>query len=406
MKQKQKKLKKFSISMILTMMMVLYTSISVNATAGYAYSMGGLTTSVQQIIDTANNWALCGYSSYYNTDITYSYLSSSSVLNSDILYFSGPGAQSKVKLEDNLYLISGNSDGSTKVGLTYYSLSNTKLVVFNANYTANSTYNICTTATGRGADAAIGWVEGLITSDSAKWQQRFQSYLVSGHKVYVSMDYADSFTDYNSNYYAKYHVVYGNWNQIISQYYSSSSSGETQEAEQMRGDERIVPIDEITCSYDKIDLELFEKVISAYDTDYDGSEYEISVTPTSKDNTSFVVDITKMIGDYSTNSGYTFIFHDNKTDVMYDNTIDDSVIEQRDSVLSQEKGICEDDACKIAANEMEDGYVVMNQTVIPYCDLETGNFYHKVITDCKEINGDCCYTYSTLVCLAESSTLE
>ena len=51
------------------------------ATANFAFSMGGLTTSVQQIIDTANNWALCGYTSYYNTDITYSYLSSSNVLN-------------------------------------------------------------------------------------------------------------------------------------------------------------------------------------------------------------------------------------------------------------------------------------------------------------------------------------
>ena len=58
------------------------------------------------------------------------------------------------------------------------------------------------------------------------------------------------------------------------------------------------------------------------DKNFDMSDYELSYVSTSTDISSFVVDITKMIGDFSTSSGYTFVFNDSKTDVMYDNTID------------------------------------------------------------------------------------
>ena len=133
-------------SLVTIPLLVADVSANVSATSGYAYSMGGLSTSVQQIIDTANNWALCGYNSYYNTDITYYYLSLSSVLNSDILYFSGPAEQNSVKLENGLYITSGYNNGTSEVGLCTYTLSYNKLAVFNAGYTASGTSNICTVA--------------------------------------------------------------------------------------------------------------------------------------------------------------------------------------------------------------------------------------------------------------------
>lgn len=60
-----KKLMKCLLSTLSVTVFLGGVSTNVHATAGYAYSMGGLSTSVQQIIDTANNWALCGYTSYY-----------------------------------------------------------------------------------------------------------------------------------------------------------------------------------------------------------------------------------------------------------------------------------------------------------------------------------------------------
>lgn len=393
---KKKKIIKVFLSALSATALECSLTLSVNATAGYAYSMGGLTTSVQQIIDTANNWAFCGYTSFYNTDITYSYLSSSSVLNSDILYFSGYGGQNAVELENNLYLVSGSGNSTTQVGLNGYTLSNTRLVVFNACYTASGTSNICTTARTRGADAAIGWKGGLTSADSTKWQARFQSYLVSGHKVHIAMDYADSFSDYYSNANTKYHLVYGNWTQYISLYVSSSSN-DTQAEQQQRSDDRVVPIDEITCSYDDVTISDLENAIAACNADFDANDYELSVVSTSEDNTSFVVDVTKKIGDFSTSSGYTFIFHDNKADVMYDNTMDNDGIGLCDNTLSEKADRSVNKAYRTAAAEKEDGYYITSQTAKKYCDLETGKFYNKVLTECKELNGECYYSYSTLV---------
>lgn len=393
---KKPNVSKIVASLLMVSVLSAGASANVSATSGYAYSMGGLSTSVQQIIDTANSWAFCGYTSYYNTDITYSYLSSSSVLNSDILYFSGPGGQNSVKLENSLYLISGSSNGTSQVGLSDYTLSNTKLVVFNSGYSAYETSNICTKARNRGADAAIGWKGTLFTSDSTLWESRFQSYIVSGHKVHISMDYADSFSDYDSNTNTKSHKVYGNWTQYISLYVNLSSN-DTQQEQQQRDDDRIVPIQEISCSYDYVTIADLENAIAAYDTNFDADDYELSVASTSEDNSSFVVDVTKKIGDFSTSSGYTFIFHDNKADVMYDNTIDHEGVELRDNTLSEKADRSIDEAYRTAAAEKEDGYYITSQTAEKYCDLETGRFYNKILTECKEINGECYYSYSTLV---------
>ena len=392
--------KKVIASVLLIGALELSLSVNVNATSGYAYSMGGLSTSVQQIINTANSWALCGYSSYYNTDITYSYLSSSSVLNSDILYFSGPGGQNMVQLENNLYIVSGYGNTTSQVGLSGYTLSNTKLVVFNSGYTASGTSNICTKARNRGADAAIGWESTLTSDDSTLWQSRFQSYLVSGHKVNISMDYADSFSDYDSNTNTKNHLVYGNWTQYISLYVNVLPNDDVQEEQSTRGDERVVPIQEITCSYDDVTIEDLENAISAYDSDFDAADYELSVASTSEDNTSFVVDVTKKIGDFSTSSGYTFIFHDNRAGVMYDNTINSDDTELRDSTISEKADRSVNEAYLTAAADKEDGYYITSQTAEKYCNLETGRFYNKVLTECKEINGECYYSYSTLVPIA------
>ena len=375
-------------------MCVLFNnSFMVYATSGYAYSMGGLSTSVQQIIDSANTWAFCGYTSYYNTDITYSYLSSSSVLNSDILYFSGPGAQNYVKLENNLYITSSTTNGSTMVGLNSYTLSNTRLVIFNAGYTASGTNNICTKARSRGADAAIGWEGTLITSDSTLWQQRFQSYCQSGHKVHIAMDYADSFNDYSSNVYTKDHLVYGNWTQYISLYANNNNN-----LPDAIADDRTVHTDTIECQYDDIDYTAINKAISTYDADFDPTEYESTVTSTSEDNTSFVIDYTRKIDGYSTKSGYTFIFHDNQADTFYDNTIkSDRLVNHTVPIEDAEE--YRSDALQSANVELAaiDGNNRMtSQEAVLYYDIEADKCYYKVFTEYQDIDDGCYGAFTTM----------
>ena len=388
----------FNIRKLIALLFVLNVfsaySFTTHATAGYAYSMGGLTTSVQQIINTANNWAYCGYTSYYNTDITYSYLSSSSVLNSDILYFSGSGSQNSVKLEDNLYLISGSSNGTNKVGLSGYTLSNTKLAIFNSSYsasTASGTSNICTKARNRGADAAIGWVYGLSVDDSTKWQSRFQSYCVSHHKVNIAMDYADSFTDYDSNANTKSHLIYGNWEQYI-----SNSKDTSDESSDTVKDNRVVNIDTIKCQYDNIDYDAISQAIQSYNSDFDAAQYDVTTTSTSQDNSSFVVDYTLNINGYTTNSGYTFIFHDNEADVFYDNTIQTAgdTKNPADTATAQ---LQRNEAIQAANTEfaaITGNNRITQQDVVLYYDIVNNQSYYKILTEYQDIDDGC---YGTIV---------
>lgn len=381
------------------LMCILFNnSFMVYATSGYAYSMGGLSTSVQQIINSANSWALCGYTSYYNTDITYSYLSSSNVLNSDIIYFSGPGGQNSVKLENNLYVISGSNNGSTNVGLSSYTLSNTRLVIFNASYTALGTSNICTAARNRGAQAAIGWKGILYNSDSTLWQSRFQSYLISGHKVHISMDYADSFSDYNDTNRTKNHCVYGNWTQYISLYVNNNINPSSDAI----ADDRTVNTDTIECLYDDIDYTAINKAISTYDADFDPTEYESTVTSTSEDDTSFVIDYTRKIDGYSTKSGYTFIFHDNQADTFYDNTIkSDRLVNHTVPIEDAEE--YRSDALQSANVELAtmDGNNRMTlQEAVLYYDIEADKCYYKVFTEYQDIDDGCYGAFTTMYQIA------
>ena len=82
---------------------------------------------------------------------------------------------------------------------------------------------------------------------------------------------------------------------------------------------------------------------------------------------------------------------------MYDNTINDKGVELRDNTLSAKADRGVNEAYRTAAAEKEDGYNIVSQTAEKYCDLETGRFYNKILTECKEIDGECYYSYSKLI---------
>ena len=307
---------------------------------------------------------------------------------------SDPGSQTKVKLENNLYFTSGTCNGTTEVGVSNYTLSQAKLYVFNAGYTASGTSNICTVTRNHGAKAVLGWIGGMITSDSTKWQQRFQLKCRSGYSLSSAINYADSFIDYEMNSVIKNHQLYGNYTQTIT-WTGSSSVGNEPDRDV---DDREVSIDTIECSYNNVDNDAIADTISAYAPDFDMSDYEISAVSTSDDNTSFVVDVIRKVGDFDTSCGYTFIFHDEKADVMYDNTNGSQLELSRNSLAlkSAKADTNADAAYDTAAKGIDEGYYITDQFITKYCDIETGIFYNKVYSECKEINGDCYYSYSTL----------
>lgn len=395
------------ISVALVAALLSATAISANAYSGYAYSFGGDYSTSQSVTNTAITWNSCGYTSYYTTTPTYSYLNSSNVLNSDILYFDAYGSQNLIKLKTGLYLTNGTSNGSDEVGIASYTLSNTRLVIYNCGYTASGSSNLCTTTRSRGADAVIGWKGGIISSDAVTWQERFQSYCKKGYRVNLAMDYADSFSDYSNNSAIKNHLIYGNWEQVILKT-STSSASELSESticsELETSPDRVINIDEIECTFDDIDYDAINAAIKAEFSDFDASEYETAVTSTSLDDSSFVIDYTLKVGDYSTNSGYTIIFRDDKASTLYNNTIQSNSV-----VMSVDNDIPDVEAYEVAAieqaqsdiNEICEGSTIVNQNITPYYDINTDTYYCKVITEYDHMNSGCYDTIQTLYPVSE-----
>lgn len=150
--------------------------ISAGAVAGRAYSIGGEFHNGDDVRSACDYFGLCGYSSWYSTNPTYSYLNSSYVLNSDILYFSAHGSQDGIYLPNNLSLHDGYGASGNAVDIRNFSLSNTKLVIYDACLTASngdgSGINLCTTTRDRGANAVLGWRVTIGANSAFEWQKR------------------------------------------------------------------------------------------------------------------------------------------------------------------------------------------------------------------------------------------
>lgn len=396
-----KNLKKI-LSIILVITLISCTTTNVSATKGYAYSMGGEFHSGSDVISAADYWALCGYNSYYNNSPTYSYVSSADRLNSDILYFSAHGNRHLIKLKNNIYVTDGvNNSSSKEVGIKSYSLSNTKLVVYDACSTAEGTSNLCTVTRDRGADTVIGWKVSIGVDDAYKWEKRFQEYCARGYKINLAVEYADSFTDYDDNSSIKSHTIYGNKTQVIKKKSASSVTALSKDTicKELETKNRIVDIPEIVSSYENVDFNAIEKTISDKFEGFIPSDYEKTITPTDLENNSFVVDYTLKYGEFSTQSGYTLIFRDNKATAIYDNTITLTKSKYMTANCVDNIDTYVPDALEYAGSiveDMDDGSFVTEQSWKPYYDIETGLTYINVFTTYDYMSSGCYGAFSTL----------
>ena len=400
--------------MILTVLCCAVTP--AHAYSGYAYSMGGEFHSGQDVISAADYWRMCGYTSYYTNNPTYSYMSSANRLNSDILYFSAHGNQYGVYFQNNLSLTTGTNNGVDRVGIDSYSLTNTRLVIYDACLTASGTSNLCTATINRGADAVIGWQESIEVNDALKWEKRFQEYCLRGYKVHLAMDYADSFSDYNYNYEIKSHLIYGNWTQVIKRTTASNVdvlSEETVCRELESTPNRIIDIEEIACDINNIKYSEIETAISNNIVDFEPSNYTITVTPTNSEKTSYVVDYTLNVEGFSTSNGYTLIFKENKANVIYNNSIENA---NNTAILDiglnkglSSKALIEsnrDSALFVATEQlkqMNSSHIITSQTITPYYDVLTGNCYLKVLTKYDYMGKGYYGAFSTLYPINNSS---
>lgn len=374
---------KIIVSIFLSLSLVFVSSLSASAQAGYSYAFGGefylpkYGYNYEDIKMVADYAALMNYHSYYNGELTYSYVNSQR-LNSDLTYFSCHGDQNGLYFPENgLTINRGNSNGSTIIGLSSWNLTNNKLMVFDACSTAAGTSNICTTAISRGADCVLGWYKDIST-ESINWLERFYNRLATGNTISAAVTYADSFNDYSSNSYLKNHRLYGNGNQKIKRTsLSSVSSVQLNDKE----DERIHYITKTTFSYDNNDYSILENIIKKEFPMFDLNRYKIKVSSTSIDNKDFVVDFNEIVNGCWTSSGYTMIFTNETCDIIYDNTINsqNKLVEAKAFNVTED-AITISEAKQQAATYISSKDKIIEQKYEKCYDLQSNRYYYRIYT--------------------------
>lgn len=291
-------------------------SLFANAQAGYAYAFGGefflpedyYYDDIRQAADYA---ALMGYRSYYNGLLTYSYVNSSK-LNSDIIYFSCHGSPDGLFFYNSgLQIMRDQGNSTDTINLSNWTLNNTKLMIADACSAAQAYPNICCTAWEQGADCVLGWIT-IISTESINWLRRFYAYLERGKTIQQAIDYADSFNDYSSGSHLKNHYAYGDTSQILQK---NSKSGVLETT-----DPRAHTIPTVKFDNNSKDYTALAKALQAEFPDFCLDQYQVTISDTSKGGQDFVVDFNRTVNGCWTPTGYTMIFKNGETNVVFDNT--------------------------------------------------------------------------------------
>ena len=330
---------------------------------GYAYSIGGEFHDGEDVKTMADYWAVSGYHSYYNDDPTYDYVSNANRLNSDILYFSSHGSQYRLSLLNGIKLTSGYSNSAqNQVGILDYSLTNNRVVIYDACETAKGSSNLCTATYGQGAAAVLGWPESVYASDSYNWMKRFADYASRGYSLNKSIQHADSYSDYLDNAIIKSHILYGDGEQDIQ--LNWRQAGPALEQDEIKRE--VTPHDNISSTQ-------IVQAIKEMNPDFDESNYKVSVSENESLST-ITVDYVEIVNGFITSSGYTVRIKDGIVDKIFDNTL--TLSETTRSMPIAVSDLDYGDAETIARAEIEDrGDTIKSIVSEPFLDLLTGQAF-------------------------------
>lgn len=203
---KKKKILLFTISSVTASMFIVTNCYAANK----AYSVGSkwptgtygagsdFTTNVKNASN-AYGW-LDGYTSYYNTEPTYSYMKGSRLGSSQAYFINGHASATHIdvvsKDESNYrtgITISGDGNGICDssgdewifAGLDGRNMSGTKLITFAGCQTGKGTNNLVTKAVSQGAKTAVGFKENVTSRyvDGPKWLKKYNNLLGNGNTV-------------------------------------------------------------------------------------------------------------------------------------------------------------------------------------------------------------------------------
>lgn len=364
--------------------------IEVGATAGRAYSMGGDFHNGADVRSAADNFALCGYVSYWSNNVNMAYLNSAQRLDSDVVYFSAHGDQDCIYLPNDVRLGDQYAEitSTTAIINNFYPLSNAKLYIYDACLTASnrdgSGINLCTETRDSGVDTVIGWTEEIGVDDAYKWQKRFQNQLLLGYSVNQSANYANSFSDYDNNTTIKSFRIYGNIALVI----KKSSKGSTAVL-----NESIISKDLSAYNISVNINELYPALsaIKEINPAFSSRNYKVTVVKTDDVIENYTIDYLLMEGDFVTSSGYSVIVEKGKAVRVQDNSVISSqlqyssvknAIEITNSIIDAAFS-----SAKLKAKAINDSNIVTKQSGEAYLDIENGKHYYRVFTVYKASTG-------------------
>jgi hypothetical protein len=365
---------------------------SITVTVPAAFSVGGDNLgdfNKEVVISACDYFALCGYSSHYTNMPTKKLVTDH--LNDEIFYISAHGNENFISIKEDALLLVGPNDPykdlDSRINLGAYSLNKAKLYVYDSCDTARDDNgdgkNICTAAIDAGVNCVIGW-KGEITNVSAfAWQKKFQNRLALGHSIKASADYANQFS-YDDNT-VKDWKIFGDGSQIIKISTTNSLSSQSIAVD----DFKYVDLSNSNQRLRAQNTQTSDSVLSSQIGVFDPNDFKIETTFQGDSIDDYVVDYHLKVGEYVTSKGYVVIFKDNQAVGFQENGI--SLEAPSASVVTPTITEQIVDVAKLQAetaiNEIDSEYAVLKQVGEPYYNLETNEFFYRVLSVYQVPNG-------------------
>ena len=362
-----------------------------SARTGYAYSFftnANATTppifhNETQMKQYAYYWDSLGRHSYYNSECTFSYVNSTSRINTEFVTFVGHASPDVIQVHEGplVSITKWNTNSAAgDVGLQSFTLSDVRLMIFAGCSTAgtsSSGNNICQTAINRGADTVLGFTNIVARQDCTPFITNFARRAAAGYTMQECLTYANSFSYTNNN--IKCGRLYGNTTQRFSSIKASRAA---------LYEDTEINIGEINLTYEDDDLtEIYETVQNEL-PDIDIEDFKPSYTSTSDDNSSFVLDLVQYVGDIPTDNVITIVFEEGKAVLARDNrtveVLTVPVFASNKAVkIEAKKATLNNSISQMLSNK---GSIIEQEGTI-YFNCAAGEYRYKVITTYENEQG-------------------
>lgn len=310
-------------------------------------------------------------------------------MESDILFFSGHGNNTLMHFYNTSsdFYITAGSNSSNTVGLSSYTMSNVKLVVFAGCQTANnSSSNLAKSANSLGAKATLGWIPSIQVGSHSLWLDRFWLKAATETHAQTALTYADSFS-YTDNGVKSYRK-YGTWNYTA----GFKSSGTSIYNSPLINKDKREHIVNISLNNNDLDRQIENAIIENIDSGFNINMY--SIYKTIRDDAT-IIDITLQNNDIKSTIGYVVFVENNKITKIYDNTNNMKMSKVYESMNTQ-IGSYQTNQSKtnknLFANAIKDIDTslleIVDQKIEKFYDENNNKIYYNVSTTVKTQTGE------------------